>query len=405
MRTNNSLTEPNNLARVYRRIVAIAAIVVMIAFVSIKLRADTGACGSASVTLPFLDVASTNIFFCSIAEAYFSGITNGTSGITYSPGDLVPRDQMAAFASRTLDQSVKRAGKRAALQQFWTIQGADNLGLTDLGFGPLPVQSDGADIWVGHDENKVSRVRGSDGKRLETWTGTLKPRSILCAMGKVFVVGIEPGALYQIDPRQAAGTAPTLTTNLGGLPFGIAFDGQRIWTANASGSVSIVALNPLNVTTVTSGFTKPESILYDGANIWVSDPVDGKLKELDSSGNILQSLAIGPFPRRPVFDGTNIWVPSDTNGVTVVRATGALAGTVLAHLTGNGLNYAGQAAFDGERILVTNPAGDNVSLWKASDLTPIGTFSTGTGSNPVGACSDGVNFWITLIGTGRLARF
>jgi hypothetical protein len=82
------------------------------------------------------------------------------------------------------------------------------------------------------------------------------------------------------------------------------------------------------------------------------------------------------------------------------------AGTVLATLTGNGMNGPQQAAFDGERILVTNNDGNSVSLWKASDLTPIGNFSTGTGSfGAFGACSDGLNFWITLFSTGKLARF
>ncbi len=46
--------------------------------------ADTGTCGGAMVTLPFTDVAG-NIFFCQIAEAYFSGLTNGTTPTTYSP--------------------------------------------------------------------------------------------------------------------------------------------------------------------------------------------------------------------------------------------------------------------------------------------------------------------------------
>jgi hypothetical protein len=77
---------------------------------------------------------------------------------------------------------------------------------------------------------------------------------------------------------------------------------------------------------------------------------------------------------------------------------------VLATLTGNGLNAPWQAAFDGQRILVTNPTGNSVSLWKAADLTPIGSISTGAGTNPFGVCSDGINFWITLQGPNQLAR-
>jgi hypothetical protein len=76
---------------------------------------------------------------------------------------------------------------------------------------------------------------------------------------------------------------------------------------------------------------------------------------------------------------------------------------VLATLTGNGLEFSTVTAFDGERILVTN-AGGSVSLWKAADLTPPGNFSTGAGTRPYGTCSDGLNFWITLEATHKLAR-
>ncbi|MEK6282016.1 MAG: hypothetical protein AABN95_16805 [Acidobacteriota bacterium] len=175
----------------------------------------------------------------------------------------------------------------------------------------------------------------------------------------------------------------------------------RIWTANVGGSVSIVTLNPLSVTTVTAGFSSPRGILYDGANMWVTD--SGNLFKLDSNGDIIQTVTVGTSPRFLVFDGTNIWVPNfSSSTVTVVRAS---TGAVLATLTGNGLNNPFTAAFDGERILVTNNGGNSVSLWKAADLTPLGSVSTGASTNPLGACSDGLNFWIALSGSNKLARF
>jgi YVTN family beta-propeller protein len=141
--------------------------------------------------------------------------------------------------------------------------------------------------------------------------------------------------------------------------------------------------------------------LVDCINIWVVDEA-GTLLKLNSVGVILQTVNVGVNPRPPVFDGTNIWVPNlGSNSVTVVRAS---TGAVLATLTDNGLHLPNSAAFDGERILVTNTV-DSVSLWKAADLTQLGSFPTGANSNPVGACSDGLNFWITLLGTDKLARF
>jgi hypothetical protein len=398
------------------RSLLLATAMVIIVAASTRLNADTGTCGGASITLPFTDVPSSNSFFCSIAEAYFSALTNGTSATTYSPSDPVPREQMAAFITRTMDQALERGSKRAVLDQFWTTQGANNLGLTTVGGFPWLVKSDGADVWVANTSSgTVSRVRASDGRLLETWSGAFNAKGVLVAMGKVFVTGVDPsgglGALFQIDPTQPAGAVTTLSTVVGQIPAAMAFDGQRIWTANQVDSVSIVTLNPITVTNVFTGFSSPVGILYDGANIWVTDAGDDKLKRLDSNGAILQSVPVGSNPHYPAFDGTNIWVPNSSvqapslSTVSVVRASGGSAGTVIATLSGNGLNSALSAAFDGERILVTNAGTSTVALWKATDLTPIGTFPTGVGTAPFGACSDGLNFWITLHNTGQLARF
>jgi hypothetical protein len=377
--------------------------------ISSRMRADTGTCGGQMITLPFTDVLSSNIFFCSIGSAYFTGLTNGTSATTYSPADPVPREQMAAFVTRTLGQSLKRHTRRAALRQLWTTQVAKNLALTSVATGPKHVKSDGTDLWVaGFSTDKVSRVRASDGKLLANWTGASGPNAVLVAMGKVFVTGqtSSRGVLFEIDPTQPPGAV--VTHEFGGSisPEGITFDGLRIWTANRPGSVSIITFNPFHASSVSTGFSSPHGILYDGTNIWVTDIGDDTLKKLDSAGNVLLSLSMGASaePGFPAFDGTNIWVPTGFT-VVVVRAVGALAGAVIATLSGNGLNLANQAAFDGERVLVTNRIGNSVSLWKASDLTPIGTFSTGSGTTPWGVCSDGVNFWITFNGTSKLARF
>lgn len=390
-----------------RTIVLIAAVIVLTA-ASTVLRADTNTCSGQSITLPFVDVAGSP-FFCNIAEAYFTGLTNGTSETTYDPGDTVTREQMAAFVTRTLDQSIKRGSKRASLDQFWTGQGS-SLGLTTVGSGPELVKSDGADLWVANlFSGTVSRVRASDGAKLGAdWTGATLAFGVLAAAGKIYVTGSTNavGHLYVIDPAQPAGAVTVLSSLLGASPRGIAFDGQRIWTANlgSPGSVSIISLDGNTVTNCTTGFSAPQGIVFDGANIWVTDTGDGKLKKLDSNGNVIASVTVGSSPRFPMFDGTNIWVPNNSsNSITVVRATGGLSGNVLATLTGNGLNGPQQAAFDGERVLVTGD--DSISLWKATDLSPITNFSTGTNTGPFGVCSNGLNFWISLGVAGKLARF
>jgi hypothetical protein len=344
-----------------------------------------------------------------------SAVPLGTAGaITVQPNqgagsiDLVIDVNGYYDGSGTLQLSLTR---RAALDQFWTSQNAEAVGLTTVGATPLLLKSDGADIWVANflGGGTVSRVRASDGKSLESWTGALNAFGVVVAMGRVIVTGSRnPGNLYLIDPSQVAGAVTTVASNLGNGPHGITFDGARVWTANASGSVSIItpgATIPWTVTTVTAGLSSPNGALYDGANVWVTDINTGTLLRLDSSGVIITTVAVGVQPQFPVFDGTNIWVPNNiSNSISVVRA---LDGAVVQTLTGNGLNGPVQAAFDGQRVLVTNNNGATatVSLWRAADLAPLGSFTVSPGNVPFGACSDGVNFWITQPSAGKLMRF
>jgi hypothetical protein len=397
---------------IFVRSFVLISLIASLTGLSTRLQADTGNCGGVTITLPFNDVMASP-FFCQIAAAYFSGLTNGTGdGTTYSPTQTVTREQMAAFISRTLDQSLKRGSQRAVAKKWWTPQNAGSLTLTSVGDSPELVEFDGTDLWVANRlGSSVMRIRPSDGKVIDTWTGAMNATGVLAAMGKIFITGqTNPGKLYMIDPTQPAGVVTTLTSSLGASPHGITFDGARIWTANI-GSVSIVSLNPTTVTSVTEGFVFPIGILYDGAQVWVTDLSPGNLYKLDSNGGITQTINVGMSPRYPVFDGINIWVPNFvSDSVAVVRVKDAqgnplASAFVLATLTGNGLNDPFTAAFDGERILVTNFHGPSVSLWKASDLTPMGTFPTDADTLPLGACSDGLNFWIALSNTDSLARF
>jgi DNA-binding beta-propeller fold protein YncE len=170
--------------------------------------------------------------------------------------------------------------------------------------------------------------------------------------------------------------------------------------------VSIINPGSFSVTTVTTGFTNPYGILYDGAHIWVTDTGAGALLKLDSVGNIIQTIAVGALPGFPVFDGVNIWVPNyNDNSITVVQAaTGNVVATINSDAS-NQLDGPNGASFDGERILVANYAGNSVTLFKAADLSFIANMSTGNGTKPIAACSDGINFLVPLQGTTNLLRF
>jgi len=356
-----------------------------------------GVCG------PFTDVAA-DAFCPFVQEIFYLGITTGTTATTFDPGSNVTRLQMAAFLSRTVDRTLQRANLRSTLHQFWTPQNAQAAGLVTFGAIVYSVESDGADLWVAGNNlfgnGFVFRVRASDGKLLDTWTSSIMavPQTILVALGKVFTpasVSSAPSRLYRIDPLLPGGAVTTVASNLGDGAVGIAFDGSKIWTANGNGTVSRVdpATGFIPWAVVTSpGFVSPLGILYDGANMWVTDAGAGTLVKLNSTAGILQTVTVGTNPGFASYDGTNIWVPNGTsNSVSIVRVSN---GTVLATLTGNGLNNPKGAIFDGQRVLVTNYDGGTVSLFKAADLTTLGVVNVGAGTLPYWGGSDGVNTWI-----------
>ena len=363
-----------------------------------------GACG------PFSDV--TDPPFCNfILEIFYLGITTGTTPATYDPTGNVTRIQMAAFLSRTVDGVLKRGSRRAASSSLWTAQSVSALNTTTVGGTPRFVQFDGGDLWVANQAGTVSRVRASDARLLETWTGGSSPFGLVVALNRVLVADqTNPGRLLMIDPSQPAGVMTEVANNLGALPTAIAFDGARVWAANQgpAGSISIVTPGlsiPWTVTTISVGVgaTSPLGALYDGGNVWITDLGLGTLLKLDSSGAVLQTVTVGPLPFFPAFDGNNLWVPLHlSNAVAVVRASN---GAILQVLTGNGLTLPSHAGFDGERVLVTNFTGDSVSLWKAADLSPLGTIGTGASTSPQGVASDGTHFWVGLASAAKLVRF
>jgi hypothetical protein len=375
-------------------------------------------CGGVLYPFPYTDVSAVGAPFCpGIMEAYVTGVSRGTSPTTFSPNENVPRLQMTTFLQRSLDQGLARTSRRAALDQWWTPQNTNVMQNISVGGAldfPYFCAADGEKIWTStYTGNAVVEVQASTGKVLGTWKPATGAAGVRVVGGMVFAAGATvPGSLYLID-----GGVSVYASNLGAAPNGMAFDGTNLWTANIGipnpcctpGSVSIITPQnsfPFPVTTITTGFTNPAGILYDGAHIWVTDAGAGKLLKLDASGNILQTVTVGSQPLLPVFDGANIWVPNSvSNSITVVQASSGNVVATIASDASNQLNSPRQAAFDGERVLVTNFFGDSVTLFKAADLSFIASVKTGTGTNPIGACSDGINFWVTLSGSANLLRF
>jgi hypothetical protein len=389
---------------VLRRLLVVAGFAVADA-VSMAPSQAQEMCGGVAYPFPYTDVSGVGAPFCpGIMEAYVTGVTKGTTPTTFSPNANVTRLQMTTFLQRSLDQGLARTNRRAALNQWWTQQNTNLTQTINVGGFAQTCAGDGENIWMSN-RGSVVKVQASTGNVLGTWTGAGNSEGVVVVDGKVYVAGdSSPGSVYMIDPTQPPGPVTTVVPYLGDYPYGIAYDGTHVWTANLSGTVTIIAPGVSSLTV--PGFQLLVGILYDGAHIWVTDAMAGTLLKLDSFGSILQTVTVGANPEIPVFDGANIWVPNfGANSITVVQAsTGNVVATINADAN-NLLNGPMGASFDGERILVTNNSGSSVTVFKAADLSFIANVTTGTSTFPLGACSDGISFWVPLQNTGNLVRF
>jgi hypothetical protein len=363
-------------------------------------------CGGTDYPFPYTDVSGVGAAFCpGIMEAYVTGVSKGTTPSTFSPNETVTRVQMTTFLQRSLDQALARASRRVVFNQLWTPQNMNSLQTIDVGGSPIGCAVDGDNIWVTN-FGQVAQVQASTGKVLGTWTGAAQSDGVMVALGKVFVTGNGfPGSLYVIDPTQSPGPVTAVQT-LGPNSSAIAFDGNYLWVANANSVSIIIPAPPYPTEQLATGFSEPIWILYDGANIWVTDEGAGTLLKLNSGGNVIQTVKVGSSPGQSVFDGANIWVPNALdNSITVVQAsTGNVVATITSDAS-NQLSLPNAVSFDGERILVTNSnaANGTLSLFKAADLSFIANVTTGF--EPIGPCSDAINFWIPLYETHNLLRF
>jgi hypothetical protein len=171
-------------------------------------------------------------------------------------------------------------------------------------------------------------------------------------------------------------------------PYGLAFDGEHIWTANkGEGSVTKVrASDGANLGTFDVG-GEANGVVFDGANIWVTVSPDTIIKLRASDGKMLGKFTVGGAPWWPAFDGENIWVPNFFSGtLSKLRASdGKTLGTFP-------MDSAIGTAFDGEAVWVTNYGPNTATKVRPSDGKVLGVFPVGNA--PIGVVFDGANIWV-----------
>ena len=155
----------------------------------------------------------------------------------------------------------------------------------------------------------------------------------------------------------------------------------------------------------------PDSIVYDGANAWVTDYDSGAVSVVSSGGQLLSTIAIPgdtAIPGSPsnpegmAFDGHYVWVANQYNSVTKIDANSrTIVGTYP-------VGRAPQAvAFDGKYIWVAN--GNSNAVWVLNPATGATVNGWATGRYPTNLLYDGTNMWVSngfapSLGFGSVTR-
>ena len=193
-----------------------------------------------------------------------------------------------------------------------------------VGFEPLGIAFDGANIWVAnYGSFSLSKLRASDGALLLTANVGLEVDQLafdgtniwatLYVSNQVAKVRASDGAILGMYP-------------VGSYPWGVAFDGTNIWvTNNAGNTISKLRVDTGAVVGTYPAGGGPTSLACDGANMWVVNNLGGtvtKLRSSDGPGMVPCNLPSARSFPQPMVRGKQWRLPAKS------LRTGAYRGRV-----------------------------------------------------------------------------
>lgn len=215
----------------------------------------------------------------------------------------------------------------------------------------------------------------------------MKPAAIVASLVLMGAAADSATVQYQVYSI-AVGDSTQSTVN------NVLFDGQYIWAAvqNPDGGVLIKLSVAGSVVSTTPVGQNPDSLVYDGANMWATDYSAGSVSVVNSSGQLVNTIPIPGSPSTPegiAFDGQYVWVANDSGANTVTKIAAKSQAIVATYAVGRAPDA---LAFDGKNIWVANSYSANV--WKLDRETGrmLGGYTTGV--FPTDMTYDGTNIWV-----------
>ena len=271
--------------------------------------------------------------------------------------------------------------------------GAAGEAFAEQGFTVFDVESDGDRVWVSLLGREKDEICPEPQSRVQADGTTVLIHGFCRRPGRVAMYRLEQGWVY--------------TTTVGSRPWALAFDGTRLWVANADDD-TLMALEPdtgeiLETVPVVDpaapdDATGPADLAFDGTHLWVANTDNDTLLKLDVQSGQQDFFALDHSPDSLTADGSYVWAGS-WNSDIVIKLDGE---------TGRRLwTYEREL---GPVDLVATPEGVFVSYYDDSTVVQLdpetgrrlAAFSVQT---PIGLAFDGANLWVASEQALSVVRF
>jgi len=312
---------------------------------------------------------------------------------------LDPTVQARKAAQELLDQETR------TYERHGTLLGADELAILAPREGELAMNAKAKEL-LQKSEAQLRRQRGFvlGGIGLVivlVLLGIASAVSAVAARGEAnkaqHLQGTAQAGAQVAATREAAANAVAQTQfertgiiPVGREPYGLAFDGQRVWVANsADDTVQAINLATGQAGPAISVGHGPYALVFDGENIWVANNRDDTVQSFNpNTGVVSPPISVGDGPIELAFDGQQLWVTNNSAGT--VQAIDIQTRQIVATVEVN--NEPQDILFAWGLVWVTNYQDDTVQA--IDPMTYKVTATIETDAAPGALAFDGRLIWV-----------
>ena len=259
--------------------------------------------------------------------------------------------------------------------------------------------------------------------------------SLLATSDAIWVANKDDGTVSRIDP---ASDHVDATVQVGGQPWGLAFDGSSVWVGNyAAGRISRIDPATNRVTARVRVGQAPIALGFGRGGLWVGDYSRPHLFRIDTkTGRVTRRFVLSGSHLDVLVRRSGIWVASEdgiarvspSSGGVLGRISGGIDTTFLTPCAGSlwATNFMGRVLWriDERRTKLT--AGTRIAngaagigcrdrtLWVAAyyldrllEVRPSGVVVSRlrTGSGPTDVVATSSSVWVANSGSQTVTRF